>query len=111
MSGKCAVNSCQKPSADLFSSPEDPVVLDKWKTFLDVSENEFVVCSLHFDDRDIETRRILRADACPVNTFEVSEEQASCGCCSESISSKEPKIRVDKSVREMMRNLLEIEVS
>lgn len=111
MTRKCIVSECQSAGNDLFPSPCDSHALNKWKTLLDVNENEFFVCSLHFDDRFIETRKVLRDEAYPSNRLAQSGDESCCECCCRSISSKDMKVEANERLKEIIRNLLDLEVS
>lgn len=107
---KCAVKSCQRSDDFLFHSPGDPVKLKAWKILLDVSEDEFFVCSLHFEDRFIETKRVLKAGAYPVSQLPEDVEE-SCECCTRPMRSNETKYQVEEILQKIMRNLLNFDVS
>lgn len=111
MTGKCVVQSCQRTESDLFQSPSDLEQLNKWKKLLDVSKNEFFVCSLHFEDRFIETRKILKSDAYPISALAVKDNEALCECCTQTMNPRESKIMISEAVKEMMENFLDIRVS
>ena len=110
MLNKCVVSACQRTDGDLFLSPNESVKLNKWKTLLDVRENQFFVCSLHFEDRYMKTRRILMAEAYPMD-MQTASSATCCGCCLRGINFRELKVKVDESLRENIRNLVELEVS
>ena len=111
MSNRCVVSDCQETNCDLFQSPGDSVELNKWKTLLDVRENQFFVCSLHFEDRYMKTRKVLNAGAYPIDMKATASSATYCDCCLRGIKFRELKIKVDESLRENIKKCVELEVS
>lgn len=101
----CVVSSCQR-SEDLFPSPVDCELLYEWKRALGVNELEsFYVCKFHFENRFIETRKVLKENAVP--SASESDEDGCCECCRET---RGLKASIDVKIQAVVCCVLEFEV-
>lgn len=111
MSRKCVVECCQRAEQDLFPSPDDPAQLEAWKTALTTEENKFHVCSLHFDDRFIIIKKVLRESAVPSVLITRGGGESYCECCCRTIKEFEMKLPMDERFKVVAVRLLDVKVS
>lgn len=107
----CAVSCCQRTDLDLFDSPTDASLLKHWQTLLEVDDEIFRVCSLHFESRFIETRKVLRKDAIPVVPIASNDRDVHCDCCCKQIPEPGRIFEVDEQLKNLIRELLNFEVN
>ncbi|CRL01894.1 CLUMA_CG015280, isoform A [Clunio marinus] len=85
MEKRCAVLFCNNVEPNLFVSPKDPDELKEWKENLNIHEAEFHVCSLHFDESFIETKKVLSENAVPTKIMNQNKNNERCSCCCQAV--------------------------
>lgn len=105
---KCVIKHCESEINKLFSSPENPRRLSKWKQLIGTNKNEFFICELHFDEENLENEKILKDSALPslfLNENEMVQE-CSCECCFRSIYASDRKYFVNQTHREIFSQIM-----
>lgn len=112
---KCIIPSCGRTGSDLFCAPDDNAKLKKWKSIIKTEENNFLICSLHFEPKFIGKELFLLQNAYPSILINLKDEYteeslASCRACLEKFDS-DVKHPIDDKIKEIFKSATHFEVN
>ncbi|KAG5668097.1 hypothetical protein PVAND_016051 [Polypedilum vanderplanki] len=118
MTSKCSIPNCCLQSSFTFHSPRNRTHLELWKKILNIKEDSFYVCDLHFEDKFLRIEKRLTVDAFPTQCITNIEpgSQNFCQCCLKSfeinkfLTEKEKKYPIDKKFKEEFLEVIGFEI-
>lgn len=113
---KCIIPSCRSNNRELFCSPDDKNKLRKWKQILQVEENSFLVCDIHFADKFVKFEKFLTQDAFPsilVTPEEYSNNESNdyCQSCLKEFEASSTKVPVNEKIQKIFYKRTTFEVN
>lgn len=111
---KCIIKSCNSSGCDLFCPPEDKRKLRVWKEILQTEKSDFLICSLHFQDKFICSDKFLLPNSYPsilINPDEEFNNIKSCQSCLKNFEESDVKYATAANIRKIFHRATNLRVN